>query len=427
VKNWLVSLALSLSLFIPNVVRAWGSQGHAIVALEAQSILSSDNSAEAKNALASVKAILGDTTIDQAAVWPDQVKEQSRACSEEPYVKDPSYSNPRSSAICDAYKGTAKWHFYDTDTSAYAYNPDAQNYNDGDLYVILRTLAHSLAGTTETVVTVPESFTKWQAQCQAKSDQPCKKEALEFLIHFVGDIHQPLHSGATCDVGGNDQYITWFGQAQMDPIPSYCHNRPASCANFELHEAWDTEILLHKGDSTPIPYTSNDDYAGKLMNLMKGRTASSDPTQCVTAVPSAPLNLDAASFPSDWINESLCYMPQIYTFPDDSLAAKKSTNKNVVAQKKAEKNSKRNVAQAATVNRCQSDRAMPSDFGGKSSNYKAVAVGQQYYDTNIVTVNERLYWAGNRLATLLKTIYGQGDKATTVSAEKARLVNKATH
>jgi len=29
------------------------------------------------------------------------------------------------------------------------------------------------------------------------------KEALYFLIHFVGDIHQPLHTGFTNDRGGN--------------------------------------------------------------------------------------------------------------------------------------------------------------------------------------------------------------------------------
>jgi len=35
-----------------------------------------------------------------------------------------------------------------------------------------------------------------------------KKQALEFLIHFLGDITQPLHTEAE-EVGGNDIDVLW--------------------------------------------------------------------------------------------------------------------------------------------------------------------------------------------------------------------------
>ena len=37
-------------------------------------------------------------------------------------------------------------------------------------------------------------------------------EALKFLVHFVGDLHQPLHLGRPEDRGGNGVSIKWFRQ-----------------------------------------------------------------------------------------------------------------------------------------------------------------------------------------------------------------------
>jgi hypothetical protein len=47
-------------------------------------------------------------------------------------------------------------------------------------------------------------------------------EALAFLIHFVGDIHQPLHAGDRADRGGNDLKATY------GVMPGY-----------NLHSVWD--------------------------------------------------------------------------------------------------------------------------------------------------------------------------------------------
>ena len=39
-----------------------------------------------------------------------------------------------------------------------------------------------------------------------------KQTALRFVVHIVGDLHQPLHVGKCCDRGGNDVKVTWFGK-----------------------------------------------------------------------------------------------------------------------------------------------------------------------------------------------------------------------
>ena len=59
-------------------------------------------------------------------------------------------------------------------------------------------------------------------------------EALKFLVHFVGDVHQPMHAIGEA-AGGNGIAVTEFGSTQ-------CGRRPCN-----LHGAWDTELIEHTG------------------------------------------------------------------------------------------------------------------------------------------------------------------------------------
>lgn len=52
-------------------------------------------------------------------------------------------------------------------------------------------------------------------------------EALKFLAHWIGDVHQPLHVSIEGDRGGNDIKALWRGER---------------LSNF--HRMWDSEILL---------------------------------------------------------------------------------------------------------------------------------------------------------------------------------------
>jgi hypothetical protein len=46
------------------------------------------------------------------------------------------------------------------------------------------------------------------------------------LIHFVGDIHQPLHAGRFEDLGGNKIKVNWFSDLK------------------NLHQIWDDQLIL---------------------------------------------------------------------------------------------------------------------------------------------------------------------------------------
>jgi len=60
--------------------------------------------------------------------------------------------------------------------------------------------------------------------------------ALKFLAHFVGDLHQPLHTGHADDRGGNSIEVRFLGRA-----------RNASDRPYNLHEIWDSTLLAESG------------------------------------------------------------------------------------------------------------------------------------------------------------------------------------
>jgi hypothetical protein len=71
----------------------------------------------------------------------------------------------------------------------------------------------------------------------AKADPQARGEALRFLIHFVGDLHQPLHATTNNDLGGNCVPVAYFGSAPQETDPVRESYRP------NLHGIWDVDIL----------------------------------------------------------------------------------------------------------------------------------------------------------------------------------------
>ena len=54
---------------------------------------------------------------------------------------------------------------------------------------------------------------------------------LKFLVHLVGDLHQPMHVGRFEDKGGNDIQLQWFGKGT------------------NLHRVWDSNMITDNGMS----------------------------------------------------------------------------------------------------------------------------------------------------------------------------------
>jgi hypothetical protein len=166
----------------PSEVFAWGSEGHRIVAEIAEQYLTSDTARQVRELLAIENA----TTLADVANWSDQIRGQRRE--------------------------TAPWHFVDIPLCASAYNRN-RDCPDG-----------------ECVVAKIEQFV---AELRDPSSPPQERlEALKFVVHFVGDLHQPLHASDNGDRGGNAIHVVFLGH------------------RTNLHAVWDTGILAPavKGD-----------------------------------------------------------------------------------------------------------------------------------------------------------------------------------
>lgn len=56
-----------------------------------------------------------------------------------------------------------------------------------------------------------------------------RAQALDFVVHLVGDLHQPLHASSGDDAGGNDFQVRWHGHGT------------------NLHAVWDSRMLNARG------------------------------------------------------------------------------------------------------------------------------------------------------------------------------------
>jgi len=66
-----------------------------------------------------------------------------------------------------------------------------------------------------------------------------RNEALKFVAHFVGDLHQPLHAGRPEDLGGNRVPVSFFGDTGREDRP------------LNLHSVWDGSIIRQGGLTWP--------------------------------------------------------------------------------------------------------------------------------------------------------------------------------
>lgn len=182
---------LSVLLLVPCSAFAWGNQGHRVTAAFAEQQLST---AARKAAL----AILGTAHLSDVASDPDKWK-----------------SNPGEFR-------NAEWHFADTPLGK-AYDAD-------------RDCAFS-----DCVIDRVDQFAEI---VRNEKNAPRRKEALIYLIHFVGDIHQPLHCetgflpGGGTDRGGNlITPVTLKGE----------HLNHKDGKNDNLHFLWDVSLIENAG------------------------------------------------------------------------------------------------------------------------------------------------------------------------------------
>jgi hypothetical protein len=99
---------------------------------------------------------------------------------------------------------------------------------------------------------VTRAIEEQRAILKDKSADPLKRaEAIRYLIHFVGDMHQPLHAITNADNGGNCVAVKYF---RHEPLPNALHPEREDYSP-NLHQIWDTEIVERDMEiSNPLRY-----------------------------------------------------------------------------------------------------------------------------------------------------------------------------
>lgn len=190
---------------------AYGGEGHRAIAKAAEGFLN-------PQARAGVQKLLGSTDLGSVATWPDDLKQAARG-------KGPLVNDPEAAKFNHDFPKNGSWHFVNLPLGMPTY-ADTGPFSDPNDVV------HAINGCIRILEGKPTpNFSQLQA--------------LRFLVHLVGDVHQPLHVGTGYyqfdandhanlikdpntalgkidDVGGNDLFFT---------------------SSQELHAFWDTGLV----------------------------------------------------------------------------------------------------------------------------------------------------------------------------------------
>ncbi|MGH6827410.1 MAG: S1/P1 nuclease [Rhizomicrobium sp.] len=178
-----IRFLLPLVLLLPVPARAWGPEGHEIVARIAADNLS-------PSAHLRISQIFGGDAPELMVLdsnWADEIR--------------------------SARPATVPWHFVNIEVGTKGYNRKRDCRHDA---CVVAQIGRDVA-----VLQNPGA------------GHDARLEALRFLIHFVGDIHQPLHDADRHDKGGN-KLTVYLGRRRSN-----------------LHRVWDENVVAALG-SDPL-------------------------------------------------------------------------------------------------------------------------------------------------------------------------------
>lgn len=193
-------LVLFLALLaVAPLAWAWSALGHRLVGELAQRHLT-------PAALAQVEALLAgepEPTLAGVANWADTLRNT-----------DPA-----------RFKATSKWHYVNAQGGGCDFDV-ARDCPNGDCVV---------------------AAIDRQRAILADRSQPlaARRDALKFIVHFVGDVHQPMHAGNRTDSGGNG-----FQVSLTTPLAPEAYARDkyvSGVMGTNLHAVWDYYILGERG------------------------------------------------------------------------------------------------------------------------------------------------------------------------------------
>ncbi|QJR81225.1 S1/P1 nuclease [Alteromonas pelagimontana] len=187
-RNFALTLCLLTGFITSLPAYGWGQTGHRVTGAIAERHLNPE-------AKAAIEALLPNESMAEASTYADEMR-----------------SDP------DEFwqKISPPWHYVTV--------PEEKTYGEagapehGDAYTALKRFTAKLK--------------------DPKATEEEKRLALRFVIHIIGDLHQPLHAGNGTDRGGNDVKVRFFWE------------------DSNLHRVWDSQLL----DQRKLSYTEWTDW-----------------------------------------------------------------------------------------------------------------------------------------------------------------------
>ncbi|WP_340678083.1 S1/P1 nuclease [Paraglaciecola sp.] len=197
-KKYNIIILLTL-MAMSGQALAWGQNGHRITGAIAQKYLS-------PKAQAAVQQILPNEDLAEASTYPDEMK------------SDPA----------EFWQKTANsWH-YVTIPNGHRYHA-VNAPEEGDAITALNQFTLTLK--------------------DPKTSLSDKQLALRFIVHIIGDLHQPMHVGSGKDRGGNDVKLQFFWQ------------------DSNLHRVWDSGLI----EQRELSYTEWTDWLSKKISAEQAK------------------------------------------------------------------------------------------------------------------------------------------------------------
>ena len=221
-RSTLISAAAIVMLIASASVQGWGSQGHRLVGLIAAERLTPAARAE-------VRRLLDGQTLAEVSNWADSIRSDQQQ--------------------------TYGWHFLNIPPDASGYDrdrdcPRAPGVAEGSRSDRWRDCA-------------VDRILFWEQRlADAALDRADRAIALKFIVHFIGDLHQPFHTLGV-GRGGNDVNVRVFGDANCADEGE----KPFPC---NLHSVWDSRLIARRNQDDPA-------YLAQLQKLIVDKRLGSQP------------------------------------------------------------------------------------------------------------------------------------------------------
>ena len=224
-------------VLLTTAALAWGPTGHRAVGLIAERHLD-------KKTAKALEQLMPTESLARASTWPDHI----RSDHDFAWV---SALPPALQELARAHHKT--WHYLNAEAD--------------------QSLAEAREAQPENILTALERFRALAADESA--DPEARRVAVRWIVHLVGDAHQPLHVGSAKDWGGNKIVVHWFEEQS------------------NLHRVWDEHLIDH----TQLSYTELVDFVDHVSASDAATWSQATPTQ--------------------WLEESKALVPSV--LPEDPL------------------------------------------------------------------------------------------------------------